>query len=115
MTAGVIPDTSIDTLLMYGYAQEGVDKVKLEIDKDEKNNGKSPSVKYLIKLTPSSNLKWKALKKAENIQNPLLRKAAILALTKLGVPFDLDKRIIYHAKDYLPDQFQVSLEIVETI
>lgn len=115
LETGVIPNGSLNTLLMYGYSQYGVEKVNLEIDQDEANSGKSPKVNYKVKLTPSVSIKWQALKKAEKIKNVILRKASVLALIKIGVPIDIKEQITKHAKEYLPAQFAVNVEIVEKI
>lgn len=115
MSTGVVPNGSINTLLMYGYSQLGVEKVVLEIDQDEANSGKNPKVTYKIKLSPSINLKWDALKKAENIKNIILRKAAVLAIIKAGAPVTIKDDIIKYASEYLPGQFEVAVEIVEKI
>lgn len=112
--AGVFPDSAIDTLLMYAYVQTGVNHkgVTLEIDRDEVGEGKSPSVTYKIKLEPSALFKWKAVKKAESIGNPIIKKAALLALAKAGAPYGIVDQIKNLAKEYLPKHYKIEVQIV---
>jgi hypothetical protein len=98
---------------MYGYSQPGVDKVRLEIDKDEDNSGKSPKVTYVISLNTKAGLKWKAFLKAGEIKNPILKKMAMLAVAKVGAPVGIDTIIKNYATEYLPPQFLVDVKIVE--
>jgi hypothetical protein len=97
---------------MYAYAQKGVSDVKIEVDnKSEENKG--VTVNYFIKLTPKALLKWKALKAAEKIKNPIIRKASILALAKAGAPMAIAETIKTHAIEYLPPNSKVEVLIDE--
>lgn len=112
----MVPDSSIDTLLMYAYSQYGVlhNGVIISIDRDDSNNGANPSVHYKIKLDSSTRIKWKALKTTElKIKNPLLKKAAILVLATAGAPYGLEDKIRQLAKEYLPQNYKVEVEIVD--
>ncbi len=116
VSAGVIPESAIDTLLLYAYSQKGVyhKGVVLEIDRDDANNGKNPKVTYKIKLEPGALLKWKALNKVQQtIKNPTLKKAAFLALAKAGAPYGIEENIKVLAKEYLPPQYQVEVHVIE--
>lgn len=115
INSGVVPDSSIDTLLMYAYMQRGVlhNGVTLELNRDESNGGKNPSVTYKIKLEPGADLGWKAIKKADQIKNPLFRKVALLGLAKAGAPYGIDQTIFKLATDYLPKQYKVEVYIIE--
>lgn len=98
--------------MMYALAQPGVADVKVEIDnKDEEN--RSVSVKYLVTLNPTVLFKWKALKTAEKIKNPIIRKASMLALAKAGAPMAIAETIKTHATEYLPPNSKVEVEIVQ--
>lgn len=99
---------------MYAYAQRGVlhDGVTLELDRDEINGGKNPSATYKIKLEAGAYFGWKAIKKAERIKNPILRKAAILGLAKAGAPYSVDEMIKKLAQTYLPKQYKVEVIIL---
>lgn len=112
IAAGVVPDTSADTLLMYAYAQKGVDDVRLEIDNQGEGDRKV-KVKYFIKYEPAVYLKYKAMKKAELIKNDLARKAALLALAKAGAPIAIPATIKRHAQEYLPPESVVEVQVVE--
>ena len=114
-TSGVLPDSSIDTLLMYAYAQKGVlhDGVTLEINRDDANQGANPSVTYKIKLEPAAMLGWQAIKKAEQIKKPILKKLALLGLAKTGAPYAIDEAIKTLAKNYLPKKYHVEVHIIE--
>jgi hypothetical protein len=113
MSAGVVPESAADTLLAYAYSQPGVEHVDLEIDRDDFGDGKNPKVKYRIKLDANRDIKWKALIRAKAIQNPILMKAAILALSKIGAPVGLDESIVIYAREYLPPNYQVEVQIVD--
>jgi hypothetical protein len=110
---GVVPDSSADTLLMYGYAQKGVTKVRLEIDRDEENNGKNQKVIYHLSLEPSVYLKWKAVQEAKKIKSSLFRKTALLALSKAGAPIGMEDNIKLHASNYLPASFSIEVCVDE--
>lgn len=105
----MIPSPSVDSLLMYAYAQKGVEHVELKIDMD----GEIPSVLYSVKLEAGALLKWRALQKAESISNVIFRKAALLALKKAGAPLFIEKAIEGLARAYLPEKFAVEVKIVQ--
>jgi hypothetical protein len=114
--SGVLPDSAIDTLLLYAYVQKGVlhNGVTLEINKDESNEGANPSITYKIKLEPAAYLKWKALRGIERrIKNTLFQKAMLLALAKGGAPFGMEDQIISLAKEYLPKNYKVEVQVIE--
>lgn len=113
MAAGVVPETSIDTLLMYAYAQAAVERVKLEINQ-EVPNGESPTVVYKIQLKPLCLITWKAYKKAEQIKNGIIRKTALLGLAKAGAPLYLESEIKRLAGEYLPPKYVVKVEIQDS-
>jgi hypothetical protein len=97
-------------MLMYGYVEPSVEKVTLEIPQGDPNG--IQNVVYKLKLHYIDYLKWKSLEKANSISNPLLKKATILSLVKLGAPIGLKERIIERAKEYLPAAFGVEVQVV---
>lgn len=107
----MVPSPSVDALLMYGYAQKGVEHIELKIDME--SDIEKPSVLYNVKLEPSARLKWKAVQSALQIKSSLLQKAALLALKKAGAPINIEKTIVGLAKAYLPEKFQCEVKIVE--
>jgi hypothetical protein len=113
--AGILPDSSIDNLLMFAYMQKGVlpNGVTLEIDRDEANGGANPSVTYKLKLDATGSLGWHALKRAEKIKSPILRKLTILGLTKGGAPYQLREVIQGLAQSYLPKKYRIEVVILE--
>jgi hypothetical protein len=111
LTAGVVPDSSADTLLMYAYAQKGVQKATLKIDRDEDNMGKSPSITYQIELDAWAHVKWRIMGWAKKRKNPILRKLILLFLAKMNAPIFLTEGIAGLAKDYLPGQYSIRVEI----
>lgn len=114
MAAGVVPEQSADTLLMYAYAQSGVAKVTLEIDRDDAHKGESPCVTYKIKLDPVTLLKWKAVRKLKKeTSSGILQKAALLLCAKAGSPISMEENIQSLAREYLPAQYRVEVQIVE--
>lgn len=100
---------------MYAYAQPGVEKVKIEIDKDEDNNGQHPKVSYKVKLNGRAGLKWQAYHAAKKIKNPIVKKIAMLAVAKAGAPLGVDVIIENYATEYLPPQYSVDVKIVEKL
>lgn len=113
--AGILPDSSIDNLLMFAYAQKGVlhDGVTLEIDRDEANGGEKPFVKYKIKLDTTASIGWSAIKKAEKLKSPIMRKLVLLGLARGGAPYQLVETIKGLAQAYLPKKYRVEVEILE--
>ncbi len=111
LSSGVVPESSIDTLLMYAYSQVGVAHVDIHIDQPE-NREKTPGVFYKVKLNPSARLKMDAMDRANKIRNVLIRKVAILALVKVGAPVSISNDITKYAKEYLPGNFKVEVEIL---
>ena len=111
MTAGVVPDSASDTLLMYAYAQKGVQKATLKIDRDEENLGKSPSVTYQVELDVWAHIKWRMVGWAKKQKNPILRKLILLFLAKMNAPIFLAEGIAGLARDYLPGQYSIKVEI----
>ena len=112
MTSGVVPESALDTLLIYAYAQKGVEKVEIEVHRDDANEGKNPSVTYKIRLDHLSQLKWQMVEKAREIKSRLLQKSALLALSHVGAPLDIKDAIIYYAKEYLPPNYSVEVDIL---
>lgn len=111
LTAGVVPDSAADTLLMYAYAQRGVQKATLTIDRDEANLGKSPSVAYSIQLDPWASIKWEMVQWAERRKNRIWRKLCLLFLAKLNAPIFVREGVASLAREYLPPQYAVKVEI----
>jgi hypothetical protein len=116
VAAGVIPDSAIDTLLMYAYAQKGIrhNGVKIIIDRDENNEGKDPSVRYELQLEPKTKVAWKAMKAVESRGlGAIAKKSALLLLAKAGAPVGLEASIKALAEEYLPKQYRVEVVIVD--
>lgn len=111
LAAGVVPDSAADTLLMYAYAQRGVQKATLKIDRDEENLAKSPSITYEIKLDPWASAKWDMVKWANARKNRIFKKLVLLFLAKMNAPMFLLEGISSLARDYLPGQYQIKVEI----
>lgn len=113
LASGIVPESAADTLLMYAYAQPGVVKASIEIDRDDEHNGEHPKVTYKVKLDPVSSLKMEAVKKAQAMKEGITKKLALLALAKAGAPVAVRENIVNHAKAYLPAQYSVECEVLE--
>lgn len=111
LAAGVVPDSSADTLLMYAYAQRGVQKASISIDRDEEGMGKNPSVTYSIELDSWASTKWRAVQWAQKLTNPIFRKIILLFLAQFNSPIFIREGVSALARDYLPPQYAVRVDI----
>lgn len=111
---GIVSEPAIDTLLGYAYMQPGVRNVKVQIDLDEKNDGKVPTVKYQVQLSlwPSSRLKL--LNRFMKGENTIFNKLAALALMRV-FRFEpstyIENTTIRFAKSFLPKKYAVTVDV----
>lgn len=107
---GLWTERAADTLLGYAYMQPGVEKVQLEIDLDEANQGKSPKVTYKVKLEKSLYRRYSKL--SELSQAPTaLNKLRMLWLMKRGTPSagSIEGAIRMYAASLVPRTYSVEV------
>lgn len=111
LESGLISDTSVDTLLMYAYAQLGVEQVKLTIDADDKGDGQKPIVVYEIILSKKLAASYRVINKLAS--NPtLFNRLRTLWMLRRGVPYPktIEAEIIKLASLFLPERYKITVE-----
>jgi hypothetical protein len=112
LSNNIVTDASVDTLLGYAYMQQGVKAVRIGLDLDKANDGKTPKVMYEVHLKFWTGLKYSLAKHYASKQG-LLNKITALILIKLGapVPESIENAVKRYAEAYLPEKFSVKIEI----
>jgi hypothetical protein len=110
---GLISELSVDTLFMYAYAQPGVEKVKLTIDTDEVNDGKNPSVTYVVELTHQAARTYGRVTRLAAKGQGLFSKLYLLWLLKRGAPSPgfYESEITRLAASFLPSPYNVHVQL----
>ena len=112
MQNGLISETSADTLMGYGYMQSSVSKVSITIDLDLDNGSSCPKVFYTIELEKRQSKLHSKVKHFSNSKTIWGKFRLFLLLRKGGpIPGVIEDKIARLAKEYLPENYQVNIDV----
>lgn len=112
LQAGVLSESSVQTLLLYAYGVKGVTKVMLELNSEAIAQGSAPILTYKVTMHPYYTFRWKKLQEAMAIKGEVWRKINTLFWAKMGAPIGIDSLIIDQATKFLPPQYTVKVEVL---
>lgn len=112
LESGLVPQTSIDTLLGYAYMQPGVANVEVIIDAAAAASGLPALVVYKIGLQAGLKRRHRWLKSLLN-KNTIIAKLMALVLIKFRAPIPgmIERNVKFLAGDYLPKNFKVEVHV----
>lgn len=114
MNAGLITAYSGEILWRYAVSQKGVAGAEIEIDQDEKNDGKNPKVSFIVTLEKKFKKRYALMCRLDKSPG-WFSKWRKLRLMMKGIPLpgDLEKNIQTLATNYLPPRYKVHVKLAD--